>query len=297
MTFNVVFVVLHYQNINDTVNCLDSIKKLKPLNEKSVHIVVIDNCSSNGTGKNLYDMYKEDNMIEVVLLDKNYGFSKANNIGYKISINYNPDIVIMSNNDIIIDDSLFLIKLSKVYHSQKEISIIAPDIINFKGFHQNPLRNDILSIKKCLKNMIYKYVISVFLEIPIINKFVFQFEKKRLNNWLNTYYDQNQSLNKQDFFVPFGAFIIYCKNWIDKEKFAFPSDTFMYLEEDYLGLYCKIKNHKLMYCSKLVVNHLEGRSVQSSNNNECKSLSFKYKNECKAIKKYIKYNKQMRGRR
>lgn len=295
--FNVVFVVLHYQNIIDTINCLDSIKKLKHLKKISIHIVVIDNFSPNGTGKKLYDMYADDEMIEVVLLDKNYGFSIANNIGYKKSMNHNPDVIIMSNNDIIIDDRLFLTKLFKVCNEQKEISIIAPDIINFKGFHQNPLRNDILSIKKSRKNMIYKFGISIFIKVPIINKFIFNFEKKRLNKWLNNYYNQNQNLNKKDFFVPFGAFIIYCKNWIEKENFAFPSDTFMYLEEDYLGLYCKIKKYKLMYCNELVVNHLEGRSVQSSTKNEYKALSFKYKNEYKALKKYIKYSKQMRGRR
>ena len=29
--FNVIFVILHYQNIDDTINCINSIKKLQGL--------------------------------------------------------------------------------------------------------------------------------------------------------------------------------------------------------------------------------------------------------------------------
>ena len=40
----VFFVILHYQNIEDTIHCMDSIDSLESHNIEK-HIVLIDNCS------------------------------------------------------------------------------------------------------------------------------------------------------------------------------------------------------------------------------------------------------------
>lgn len=75
--FNVIFVILHYQNIDDTINCINSIKKLQGL-DSNYKIILVDNKSPNNTGKELEKKYINDSNIETVLLEKNYGFSKAN---------------------------------------------------------------------------------------------------------------------------------------------------------------------------------------------------------------------------
>ena len=75
-----VFVILHYQNIDDTINCIDSIKKLNGLNDENYKVVLVDNKSPNNTGRELKNRFGDEEKVDVILLDKNYGFSKANNI-------------------------------------------------------------------------------------------------------------------------------------------------------------------------------------------------------------------------
>ena len=94
------FVVLHYQNIDDTINCLNSIKKMKKIDDINIKIVLIDNKSPNNSGKVLKKMYENDPIIHTILLDENLGFSKANNIGYKYAKENKPDMIIVNNNDV-----------------------------------------------------------------------------------------------------------------------------------------------------------------------------------------------------
>ena len=110
------------------------------------------------------------------------------------------------------------------------------------------------------------------------------------------YKKNNDNINISVNFIPIGAFLIYTKKWILNEKIAFPSDTFMYLEEDFLYIYLLKKNYKIIYSNVLKVRHLEGRSVDSKSNNKYKNLAFKYKNQILATEKYIKFTKDMKGK-
>ena len=98
-----VFIILHYQNIDDTINCVESIKKLKNLNNENYKIIIVDNKSPNNTGQELKEKCEKDDTIDLLLLDKNYGFSKANNIAYKKAKTYNPTAILVLNNDTLYD--------------------------------------------------------------------------------------------------------------------------------------------------------------------------------------------------
>lgn len=289
----IAFIILHYQNIEDTVNCIESIKKLDNLQENSFNIVVVDNKSPNGTGKELKNKYIKENEIEVMLLDKNYGFSKANNIAYEKAKIYNPDIIMVLNNDIIFEDTTFLNKLYNIYHLSEKYDVIAPDIINANGNHQNPLRDKEMTLKKAYKNMVYEGVFAVIMNIPGIRKIFLGKRNKREEEWFKKYYAEKKEININDF-VPFGAFIIYMNEWIKNERQAFVSDTFMYEEEDMLNLYIKYKNYRILYAEQLKVRHLEGQSTKKSNKNEYQNMKFKSRNKAKALKKYIKFYKNIK---
>lgn len=297
---NVVFVILHYQNIDDTLNCVESICSLKTKDNIHYKMIIVDNKSPNESGLTLKNKFEDREDIEVILLDKNYGFSKANNIGYKRAKELSPDAILVINNDILFEDDCFLEKLYEFYQSSPKCDILCPDIINLQKNHQNPLRRDFITKKKAYKNMIYKYIISVLLAIPFVRKIVFNFENKRLEKWFCHYYENFSEIkieNGQNF-VPFGAFVIYMGEWLKHEDIAFPSDTFMYAEEDFLSVYVKSKNYKIAYYPKLKVKHLEGRSVEVSNVDVVRKLRFKYYHEALALRKYLRfYKKQERGKK
>lgn len=289
----VVFIILHYQNIDDTVNCIESIKKLDNLKENSFNIIIVDNKSPNGTGETLKNKYINENEIKVMLLDKNYGFSKANNIAYEKAMIYNPNIIMVLNNDIIFEDTTFLNKLINIYNLSEKYDVVSPDIINMDGKHQNPLRDKEMSLKKAYKNMIYESIFAATMNIPGIRKLLLNKRKKREEKWFEAYYNEKNNINKNDF-VPFGAFIIYMNDWLANEKQVFVSDTFMYEEEDMLNLYIKQKNYKILYVDELKVRHLEGQSTKKSSKNEYQNMKFKSKNKSKALKKYIKFYKNIK---
>lgn len=287
----VFFVILHYQNKQDTINCIDSIDKLKNKDLADINIIVIDNNSPNNSGIELQEKYKNRNDIKCILLDKNYGFSKANNIGYKYAKENGANIIAVINNDILFEDNEFLSKLLEI---KEESDIIAPDIINKDNMHQNPLKNEPYGIKKAYKNMIFELLSFLIYHIPFIRCIFYKYNSKRQEKWMKNYYSKNNVKFDVHNFVPFGAFIIYLESWIKKEDIAFASDTFMYCEEDMLSLYLKRKDYKILYCDDLKIKHLEGMSTKESNKNLYKLLKFRSKNKYKALKKYIIFYNKMK---
>lgn len=110
---------------------------LKSLNEqtcKDFKILVVDNASSDGSIPYMQEHYPE---IEVIALEKNYGFSRAVNVGIKHS---NTPYVILLNNDTTVDshyveEMLKAIKKSKRIFSvsSKMIQMYQPDLIDSAG--------------------------------------------------------------------------------------------------------------------------------------------------------------------
>ena len=60
------FVILNYKNINDTIECIESIKKIN-YDQKKVSIVVVDNNSMNNEEEKKIKKYTKD----LILLDDN----------------------------------------------------------------------------------------------------------------------------------------------------------------------------------------------------------------------------------
>ena len=131
------------------------------------------------------------------------------------------------------------------------------------------------------------------MKIPIVNNIVFKLEKKRNEKWFENYYAQQKNDKISDI-VPHGAFLIFFPAWIVNEEIAFPSNTFMYLEEDFLKKYCDRLKYKIIYIPELKVKHLEGRSVSAISKKELIKYQFKLKNVTISLKKYIKFLKEKR---
>ena len=247
------------------------------------------------TGEELNNLYKEKDYINVILLDKNYGFSYGNNIGYKYALKEKPDTIVVSNNDILFEDSDFLIKYYNLKNENNNFDIMSPDIINLNDRHQNPLSLELTTIGKARKNVFVNTCYSILLSIPILNRLIFKYKQNHEKKWFDDYYKNREgmSFDKNDF-IPFGAIIIFSNNWIRNETIAFPSNTFMYQEEEILYSYIKKNKYRLLFYDKMVVRHLEGRSTNSINNEKIKVARFQAKTKAKSLKEYIRVIKEMR---
>ena len=99
MENKIVFLILHYITLEDTKKCVSSILERYPNNE-NIEIVIVDNNSNNNSGKELVKLYNDNNRIHIILLDKNLGFARGNNEGFKYAKEkLKADFIIMINND------------------------------------------------------------------------------------------------------------------------------------------------------------------------------------------------------
>jgi len=94
-------------------DCLKSVFDQQYLNFK---VILVD----NGSVDNSLEFVKKNySAVEIISLDKNYGFAKANNIGIKHALKkYNPSYVLLQNNDtILLKDNAFteLINVFKIH--------------------------------------------------------------------------------------------------------------------------------------------------------------------------------------
>ena len=123
---NVVVLILNYNKHKDTVRCLKSVLKSDyPL----LNILVVDNCSTNNSYKNIANFIKGKNNITLISTNNNGGYAKGNNFGIKyIRSNYNCDYIWIINNDVIIMPNSISFLVSNV---KEEDALYGCTIINY----------------------------------------------------------------------------------------------------------------------------------------------------------------------
>ena len=110
----VYFIILNYNTAQETMVCVESIRKLKGKFEK--HIVIIDNCSTDDSLLKISKFCRGADDVEIYQMEENLGFSKANNYGYQIT-REREDVLfcIVCNSDIEFVQQDFLLQLKKEY--------------------------------------------------------------------------------------------------------------------------------------------------------------------------------------
>lgn len=109
-------IILNYNGLTDTIECLESLKKITYPNYDTI---VVDNDSAGDDVKVLREKY--GNYLHIVENDKNYGFAGGNNIGMRYALtNSNPDYLLLLNNDTIVDPE-FVTEMVKVTESDPAI--------------------------------------------------------------------------------------------------------------------------------------------------------------------------------
>lgn len=116
-------VVLNWNGLVDTVECLESLKRIT---YTDYDVIVVDNGSHGDDAKVLKRKFGD--YVHIIENDKNYGFAEGCNIGLRYALaNHNPDYILLLNNDTIVDPN-FLTELVKVAGSDLSIGIVSPKI-------------------------------------------------------------------------------------------------------------------------------------------------------------------------
>lgn len=259
------FLILHYVCEDDTIECINSIKSL--YYGFDYEIVVVDNFSPNGSGKNLKLKYSNIKNVHIILNDKNYGFSKGNNIGYLYcKRRFNPDYIIAINNDILFNDVSFLKKIQLLYE-KNYFDVLGPDVINLNAEHTNPIYNSLPSLEQ-LKKLKFKIQIRSTYNLVKNNKIY----KKTMALWHKKNEPVILTNNKAPKYTMYsenavisGCCIIYSKLYINNYDYAFYPMNSMYFEEIILKKILLDDNRKMIYSPLLSVIH----KGQVSTNTNC----------------------------
>lgn len=272
MKTRISIVILHYNLIKDTIRCIDSIKKIST-EDIAVNIIIVDNSSPNGTGKVLFDKYSKDEYIKVILAYENLGFARGNNLGFVYALeNLNPNFIILSNNDVLIEQQNFFNELV-IKYNEKKFAVGGPDIlVPYSGVHQNPPSSDLpytlsnitKQIKKANRqkdiyqemknNKVKSYFYNIYKSVRVFLK-----KYRGKANLQNTEYQFPTEQTKIH-----GSFMIFSQEYFNVFPNGLYDGTFMYAEEPLLHYLCLINNLKICYMPSLKILHLEGKSTRNN---------------------------------
>ena len=118
-TKQVYIILLNYNGFNDTVECIESLEKIKCDISYKIKICVVDNNSSNGNEHIKFCKIKEQhNNVDIIFNKENNGFAAGNNVGIIWAIKNNADFIWVLNNDTIVDKNV-VSELLKAAEKQK----------------------------------------------------------------------------------------------------------------------------------------------------------------------------------
>ena len=103
MTYPLVYIIiLNWNGLKDTIECLDSVIKL---NYPNFRLVVVDNGSTDGSTDIISRNYPK---VIVLENEENLGYAKGNNVGIRYALENNADYVWLLNNDTVVEQNALL---------------------------------------------------------------------------------------------------------------------------------------------------------------------------------------------
>lgn len=258
---DICFVILHYLVYEETIKCIDSIKK--NIDTDSYKIIVVDNASPNSSGKILKNKYKEDDNVTVISIDHNIGFARGNNIGIDFCRqNYSPEFICCFNNDIRLLSRDFVMQIKREYDKSK-CAVMGPRIYlkNHDLFSFHVVLYDVQHYKDLKKS--YQNIITGDNRLGKKNK-IERHKILRKIGLLNL----SRGLIRGMYFkrvnvILHGCALIFTPNFFLYYN-GFNHRTFLFMEEQLLFYMCRKKNLNTVYNPKIVVAHMEDQATDAA---------------------------------
>jgi GT2 family glycosyltransferase len=256
------FVILHYQTLSDTIGCVNSI--LSNVEYPDYRIIIVDNGSPNKSGNKLKETFENNPLVNVILSERNLGFTSGNNLGYDFAKKeFGPEFIALINNDTIIEQSDFITvikdKFSKTY-----FDILGPDIYTPNGRHQSPAFNKMSGMAA-----VDKYI-RFYSKVLLLNylglDYIFEKIKKHFFP-VSSLHTENiyiipDSSKEQTGVMLHGSALVFSARFIEKYDGLYPG-PFMYGEEAILDFIARRDNLLVLYSPDVKIIHLDDSATNS----------------------------------
>src|SRR4030042_2187559 len=121
MNPKVSIIILNWNGLEDTIECLNSLKKITYPNYK---VILVDNGSKGNDARVLREKFGD--YIHLIENDRNYGYAKGVNIGIRYALaNSASEYILLLNNDTVVAPD-FLNQLVKLAESDSSVGIVGP---------------------------------------------------------------------------------------------------------------------------------------------------------------------------
>lgn len=236
-------VVLNYKNWKETIECITSIVTTTNVDYE---VFIVDNDSPNDSYERLLNHYSEMNNIHVYKAEDNNGYAAGNNIGICKALDFEVDYVLIANPDIIFKKNA-INTLIEGFKIDNRVAVVGPKVLTEDGEIQRYTRgilcfNNYLSMKKP-----FNY-----------------FMRKTRTEYLKTKY-------QYDYNLIFEGMVSGCCFVMDANIFklfnGFDENTFLFGEEDILGIKLNRMGKKACLMPESVVIHKGSTSFEKRTNN------------------------------
>ncbi len=231
-------IILNYNGIDDTIDCLKSIRTLEK-DGNNLEIIVVDNNSSDGSQEVLSKLKD----IHLIKNSSNLGYSGGNNVGIKYVLKKNSDFILILNNDTVVDKRL----LMNLVEAAKSADIISPKIYFSKGYEFRKSWYRGYDLGKVIwyagGNIDWVNIIGKHIGVDEVDKN--QYDKPR----------------ETDFAT--GA-CMFVKSEVLKKIGLFDEKYFLYLEDMDFCTRAQKAGFKIIYEPRAIIFHKNAQSVQGS---------------------------------
>lgn len=280
------FVILHYNSIEDTQKCIQSIKQLD--GQQEIKVVIVDNASPNGTGLKLAVQYAGDEMVDVLCREENDGFSRGNNAGCEYAVRkWNPDFLIVANNDVIFAQQEFTTLIRELYEKEP-FAVLGPDIYDpIRKIHQSPISDTLPDAGQVGRTIfLNRMVLRLFpLFYPVMKRYFQNLEVKA-----GLAYDA-----AWDDVCVMGACLVFSREYFQERNKVFAPETRFYYEENIMLLWCRQHEKTVLYRPALQVMHMEGKATETVDQDNRNKIRFRMQSIVDAAGIYRDYLQKIKG--
>ena len=244
------FVVLNYANYQETIDCVDSIRRLPGDNYR---VVVVDNHSPNDSYGVLRERFADDARISVLQSGRNGGYSFGNNVGIAALRHAGIFDVIIATSDTRVEDDALLERCAAA--KQAGVAVLGPYVRDPNNAPQNPME----------AHLSLRYIAALRLGAvwDALRRLLSRTRLRRaLQIGVPDSVRSQRAATLVDVYMVHGCFLYLSEHYLSQ----FPlldEDIFMYGEEDLIAYNCLRKRLRVAYDPQMRVHHRDAKSTHS----------------------------------